>query len=132
MFHSSFILRAGGGGGGGGGGAGFAGEITESRWIIQYSHRSECSLSTDEPNGVSMEKKNKIKNLKIPAGHRRFSPLLPGSREDAQPTVQPALSRSHVSWKINRLGVKCVLLDCGLTHVSLAPKHPACCASVIT
>ncbi len=49
LFHSSFILRAGGGGGGvGGGGAGFAGAITESRWIIQYSHRSEC-VSTDEP-----------------------------------------------------------------------------------
>lgn len=44
LFHSSFILRA----GGGGGGAGFAGAITESRWIIQYSHRSEC-VSTDEP-----------------------------------------------------------------------------------
>ena len=36
LFHSSFILRA------GGGEAGFAGEITESRWTIQYSHRSEC------------------------------------------------------------------------------------------
>lgn len=36
LFHSSFILRA-----GGGGGSGFAGEITENRWIIQYSHRSE-------------------------------------------------------------------------------------------
>lgn len=46
LFHSSFILRVGGGGGGGGGGgAGFAGEITESRWIIQYSHRSECVVS---------------------------------------------------------------------------------------
>lgn len=32
--HSSFILRT-GGGGGGGGAAVLAGEITQSRWIIQ-------------------------------------------------------------------------------------------------
>lgn len=94
LFHGSFILRV---GGGGGGGAGFAGEITESQWIIQYSHRSECVVCPAmNKKGASMEKKRRC--LKIPAGKRRFFPSPLRHARRCPTSSACALFRSHVSW----------------------------------
>lgn len=128
--HSSFILRAGGGGGGGGGsggGAGFAGEITESRWMIQYSHCSECSQSTEEPSGVSIGGEEKSQQVSAAS-------LLSSPARRKMPSRQLSLRSlaPHVSWKTNKLGVKCVLFCRGLTHASLAPERPACRRPVVT
>lgn len=44
-FTTALFLRV--GGGGGGGGVAFTGEITASRWMIQYSHRDVVCPAMD-------------------------------------------------------------------------------------
>lgn len=99
LFHSSFILRM----GGGGDEAGFAGGIAESRWIIHYGHCWERVVWMS-PKRVFIRGKH-ADAFRSSQQVTAVSLLSSPAQSDAHPAPQPALSRSrsHVSWKINRL-----------------------------